>query len=93
MQDWIAGEQCFGGYIDAGIYLMNLLYSLHYHKIAACPLNWYATVEEDQQLHDLLSIPESQKIVAIIACGNAKENLKLVNSNRLSIEEVKTDIE
>lgn len=92
MQDWIGGEQWCGGYIDAGIYLMNLLYALHYHKIAACPLNWYATIEENWQLHQLLSIPESQAVVAIVACGNAKEQLNLVNSNRLSIDEIKTDI-
>ena len=92
MQDWIAGEQWFGGYVDAGIYTMNLLYALHYHKIAACPLNWYATLAEDKALHELLSIPQSQVITGIIACGNAKEKLNLVNSNRLSIDEVKTDI-
>lgn len=92
LQDWIAGEQWFGGYVDAGIYLMNLLYSLHYYKVAACPLNWYATLEEDHALHQLLSIPQSQVVVGIIACGNAKDELGLVKSNRLSIDEIKTDI-
>lgn len=92
LQDWIAGEQWFGGYVDAGIYMMNLLYSLHYYKIAACPLNWYATLEEDHALHQLLSIPQSQVVVGIIACGNTKDELGLVKSNRLSIDEIKTDI-
>src|SRR5690606_16865431 len=27
-------------YIDGGIFLMNLLYALHFYKIACCPANW-----------------------------------------------------
>lgn len=88
MQDWGAGEQWFGGYIDSGIYIMNLLYSLHYYKIAAIPLNWYATVENNNRLRDLLNLPKSHIPVAFVACGYPIEEFKLVTSKRRNIEEI-----
>ena len=88
LQDWGAGEQWYGCYIDAGIYIMNLLYSLHSQKIAAIPLNWYATLEKNKRIHTLLNIPESQIVVAVIACGQAEEHFKLVTSERRDSNEI-----
>lgn len=87
-RDWETGEQWFGGYLDAGIYLMNLLYALHFHKIAAIPLNWYASLEYTQELRDMLSMPVSQVPVAVIACGYPKSDFKLVTSKRIPVEDV-----
>lgn len=87
-QDWEAGEQWFGGYVDAGIYVMNLLYTLHYHQIAAIPLNWYATLEKTDELKEMLGMPESQVPVALVACGYPKSDFKLVTSKRLPVEDV-----
>ena len=87
-KDWETGEQWFGGYLDAGIYLMNLLYALHFHKIAAIPLNWYASLEYTQELRDMLSMPASQVPVAVVACGYPKSDFKLVTSKRLPTEDV-----
>lgn len=87
-QDWEEGEQWFGGYVDAGIYMMNLLYSLHYHQIAAIPLNWYATLEKSDELKEMLGMPESQVPVAVVACGYPKSDFKLVTSKRLPVEDV-----
>ena len=88
MQDWGAGEQWFGGYLDSGIYIMNLLYSLHYYKIAAIPLNWYATIENNNELRDILNIPDSHIPVAFIACGYPIDEFKLVTSKRRNLKEV-----
>ena len=87
-KDWETGEQWFGGYLDAGIYLMNLLYALHFHKIAAIPLNWYASLEYTQELRDMLDMSASQVPVAVIACGYPKSDFKLVTSKRLPMEDV-----
>lgn len=87
-KDWETGEQWFGGYLDAGIYLMNLLYALHFHKIAAIPLNWYAPLEYTQELRDILGMPPSQVPVAVIACGYPKSDFKLVTSKRIPMEDV-----
>ena len=87
-KDWETGEQWFGGYLDAGIYLMNLLYALHFHKIAAIPLNWYASLEYTQELRDMLDMSASQVPVAVVACGYPKSDFKLVTSKRLPTEDV-----
>lgn len=88
MQDWDAGEQWFGCYLDSGIYLMNLLYALHFYRVAAIPLNWYADISANQIIRELLSIPESQVPVAIVACGTPKEEFKLVTSQRRDSNEI-----
>ena len=88
LQSWGSGEEWFGGYVDAGIYIMNLLYALHYHQVAAIPLNWYADEESQQQIHGLLNIPPSQEVVAFIACGNPKEDFNLVTAKRRNAKEI-----
>ena len=82
LQAWGFGEQWFGPYIDGGIYLMNLLYALHFNKVGACPLNWYASLENDSKLRVLLQIPENEIVIAMIACGSLKKNFKLAYSKR-----------
>lgn len=90
MQSWCAGEQWFGGYVDAGIYMMNLLYALHYYRIAAIPLNWYADEEANQKIHEILDIPDSQEVVAFVACGNPTNEFQLVTSKRRNAQEIVT---
>lgn len=90
LQAWGNGEEWFGGYLDAGIYMMNLLYALHYHQVAAIPLNWYADEAAQQQIHELLNIPASQEVVAFIACGNPKDEFNLVTSKRRNAKEIVT---
>ena len=90
MQDWGAGEQWFGGYLDAGIYVMNLLYALHFNKIAAIPLNWYADLSANKILREILSIPESQVPVAFVACGYPIDKFRVVTSKRRNAEEIVT---
>ncbi len=90
LQSWGVGEEWFGGYVDAGIYMMNLLYSLHYYKVAAVPLNWYADESSQQQIHELLNIPSSQEVVAFIACGEPTNEFNLVTSTRRDAREIVT---
>ena len=90
LQDWGFGEQWFGGYLDSGIYLMNLLYALHYHKVAAVPLNWYADAIANKEIHTLLNIPDSQVVVAFVGCGFPINEFKLVTSKRRNANEIVT---
>ena len=57
------------GYIDAGIFTMNLLYALHYNRIGACTLNWCDTPNEDAKIRSILHIEEKETITLLIACG------------------------
>ena len=73
-------------YIDGGIYLMNLVYALHYHKIAACILNCSNFIEKDRQLRKLCKIKESEVFIAMVACGIPPESFKVAISKRYSLD-------
>jgi nitroreductase len=77
-----------GGYVDGGIYLMNLLYSLYFYKIGACTLNSYFVKEQSIQVRGLLDLPKTEEFVAIIGIGKIKKNVTLAKSGRKEIREI-----
>lgn len=85
---WGGPNERFGPFIDAGIYTMNLLYSLHFYKVGAVPLNWYSSVEDDVKLRDLIAIPDNEVIAVIIACGGLNDNFKVAKSKRRDIRSI-----
>lgn len=74
-------------YIDGGIFLMNLLYALHFYKIANCPANWGKIVQEEKLITNYISLPESEKIICMIPIGIAEENFRVTLSKRRDINE------
>ena len=78
-----------GMFVDGGIYVMNLLYSLHYYNIAACTLNWFYEPIADNKIKSLLGI-ESEQVVAILAIGDLPQEFKYAKSDRLDISKVLT---
>lgn len=74
-------------YIDGGLYLMNLLYALHYLQIANCPANWGKTKKDENKLKPWIDIPESEKIICLIPIGEATESFNTTLSKRRPIEE------
>lgn len=74
-------------YIDGGIYLMNLLYSLHFYKIANCPANWGKANKDDKAVLAIVNIPESEKIICMIPIGVSKDNFRTTLSLRRPINE------
>lgn len=77
-------------YIDGGIFVMNLLYSLHYHKIGACTLNWSTDTGKDQEVRKLLNIPEPEEIICMITIGKLPDQLSIANSDRIKLEHILT---
>lgn len=75
-------------YIDGGIFLMNLLYSLHFYKIAACPANWGKNIQEEASLHGIIDLAESEKIICMIPIGIAEDNFKVCLSKRREASEI-----
>lgn len=66
------------GYIDAGLFTMNLLYALHYNRVGACTLNWCDSPTEDAKLRSIVKIDDSETIVLFIACGKVPSHSFLV---------------
>ena len=77
-------------FIDGGIYAMNLLYSLHYQKIAGCILNCSVTPAKDKTLRKLTKIKDSEVFISMVACGIPPENFSLTISKRYTIENTNT---
>ncbi|EPS3610576.1 TPA: nitroreductase family protein [Vibrio cholerae] len=75
-------------YIDGGMFLMNMLYALHFYKIANCPANWGKLVHEEKQLQGIVDLPESEKIICIVPIGIAKEEFRVTLSQRRELREV-----
>ncbi|SNU15106.1 Nitroreductase family protein [Acinetobacter johnsonii] len=74
-------------YIDGGIYLMNLLYSLHFYKIASCPANWGKCVQDDKSVRKYVNIPLCEQIICTIPIGIATEEVVYANSERRTVTE------
>jgi|SRR5690554_1679724 len=75
-------------YIDGGIFLMNLLYSLHFYKIANCPANWGKTVKDDRLARKVVDLKENEKIICLIPIGKAVDDIRVCLSERRTIDEV-----
>ena len=88
LSDWPGGHQRNAPYVDGGIYVMNLLYSLHQYGIAACTLNLYLDVNRTQKLHQNLDIPENEVPIALIAVGKTPDKVDIALSKRRDIREV-----
>lgn len=80
-------------YVEGGIFLMNLCYALHYHKIAHCVLVWFCNPANDAALRALIpAIKETEAVVALLACGEAAETFSVAASPRRPFDEVYAEI-
>lgn len=68
------------GFIDAGLYSMNLIYSLHSLGIATCPLNAALSLENDLKVRKILNISENENLCMFIALGNYKDEVVTTKS-------------
>lgn len=74
-------------YKAGGMYVMNLLYALHAYQIGTCPLMWKGEKSADEQLRNLLGVPNNEEIIMIIAAGYPKEEFTYVTSVRNPLNE------
>jgi nitroreductase len=84
-------KERYMNWVDGGIYLMNLVYGLHFYKIGACILNWGADIDRDLKLRTLCGINERESIISLISCGYyVNKTIKVAKSPKRLIEEVIT---
>lgn len=76
------------GLVDGGMYCMNILYALHYKKLAACALNTSVDSNKDTLLRRLTGIPDEENFVAMIGCGIASDRINIATSMRKEVNEV-----
>lgn len=69
-------------FIDGGMYAMNVLYALHFHKVGACVLNCSNSPAKDDILHRICRTSRSEVFIAMVACGNPADEFRLPASPR-----------
>lgn len=79
--------ECLDVRTNAGIYIMNLCYALHYNKVAHCILNWFAPPRSNRLLQKILKFSPAEVIVAFILCGDVPERFKLAGSRKRAVAE------
>ena len=75
-------SEMFTPYLDGGIFLMNLLYALHYYGLGACPLIWDDYGSKGVEIRKILDIPKNFHIVAVLQVGFVPENACYALSKR-----------
>ena len=75
-------------YVDGGIFSMNLLYALHYYRIAACPAHWGHNNDKDKEIMRELSLSKSEKVICFIPIGIPKDRFKTTLSLRRANNEI-----
>ncbi|MDD4747754.1 MAG: nitroreductase family protein [Salinivirgaceae bacterium] len=84
---FVSSAEWYEVFIDGGIYLQNLLYSLHFYRIAAVALNWTKHFFLDKKIEKLIGFPKQEKIIAIVAIGYPVDSFKIPFSQRKKVNE------
>lgn len=79
-------------FTNGGMYLMNLCYALFYYEVAHCVLNWSRSPEEDAQLRRLVTIPDSELVVALLSCGETPDEFDVAASPRREVTDIFREI-
>jgi nitroreductase len=74
--------------LNAGMFSMSFLYSLHRYGIGACSLNWTVTPNNDKSLRKIISIPDYEQIHLLISSGYPPKKFKVTASPRNKVERV-----
>lgn len=90
-----ADEHCFFDaserhepYVDGGMFAMSFILSLRDQGVGSCCLNWCVPPATDHAVHNLFSLPSTERIVMLIAIGYEPEDCLVPRSPRRSTEEV-----
>lgn len=79
-------------FIDGGIFEMTLLLGLEFEHLAAVPLHAMLGTRQENEVREVLEIPESEVFISFIAVGNMKSSLLTPRSSRLSVDDITTII-
>lgn len=76
------------GYFNTGLFAMNFANALHFKGIGSCFLQWGNTAQEDEIIRAKLNIPESERIVVVLAAGYYTDETISPCSYRKTVDEV-----
>lgn len=80
------GREVYQGYIDGGMYALNVLYALHYMHIGSVPLSASLSATQEKNVRAVLNLKESEKLVMFIGVGSYPESCLTTRSERREAE-------
>ena len=75
-------------FVNGGMFLMNLSYSLFHEEIAHCILNWSQTPKRDKELRSILRLEPAETVIAILSCGLAPSEVDIAASPRKPLVDI-----
>lgn len=72
---WGGPQQRNQLYVDGALFSMSLIYAMHAHGIATCPLNLAVTNGREREIRAAGGIPADQRVVMMIAVGKPLSTL------------------
>lgn len=76
-------------YVNGGIYLAFLTLACHSRGVGSIIMQWKFGTDDEREFKNLLGIPSSEAVVAILGCGNyAKDGAKCIKAQRKKSGEV-----
>jgi len=88
LRRFVSVEERNQPWVDGGLFAMTLMLSLHSYGLGSCPLNWCATLSNDDRLRSLLKIPYHEAILMYVAAGHLPRELAVTESPRRSVESI-----
>ena len=76
------------GYLNAGLFTMNLINALHCMSIGSCLLQWGNNRADTKLLKDIMNIPVQQNVVCVLAFGRYKRETYIPCSERKNVETI-----
>lgn len=85
---FIGAKERNQGWIDGGLFAMNLLWALHAQGLATCFLNWAERNARTDALRAVVGIPAEEDVIVMIATGYADRHARATRSPRRAVDEV-----
>ena len=76
------------GWIDGGLFSMQLLLALHGLGLGAVPLNWSRRNAASNRLRKAAALPEHENIVMLVAAGHPAEGYRVGRSTRRPLSQI-----
>lgn len=77
-----SGKERNQGYVDGGLFSMNLVYAMHSLGLATCMLNANLSLGNEKSVKSLLSIHPATNIIMFVAVGSYLDTFKVTKSQR-----------
>lgn len=88
MRYFSGAPERYQSWIDGGMFSMSLLNALHAEGLGAVALNWSVYSEIDKKLRPVSGIPDYERVIMFIACGEIRDEALAACSLRRSVEEL-----